>query len=147
MMKRNYSVFLGNVGSCLDQYCPAYGREFPVAELFDRVATIPLIRGAYRSRPEADVLAEIEARNLVAVRYVDENGENAVDFPANPNGSINSIAGICDTTGRVFGLMPHPEAFLSPYNSPTWTADQLKGELPAEGDGVQIFRNAVEYFA
>lgn len=45
MMKRNYSVFLGNVGSCLDRYCPAYGREYSIGELFDRVATIPLIRG------------------------------------------------------------------------------------------------------
>ena len=44
-MKRNYSVFLGNVGSCLDRYCPAYGREYSIGELFDRVATIPLIRG------------------------------------------------------------------------------------------------------
>ena len=42
---RKYSVFLGNVGSCLDRYCPAYGRDYSVSELFDRVATIPLIRG------------------------------------------------------------------------------------------------------
>ena len=83
----------------------------------------------------------------MAFRYANADGSLAEEFPANPNGSLNSIAGICDETGRVFGLMPHPEAFLSPYNSPTWTADQLKGELPAEGDGVQIFRNAVEYFA
>ncbi|MBP5532261.1 MAG: phosphoribosylformylglycinamidine synthase subunit PurQ, partial [Lentisphaeria bacterium] len=68
-------------------------------------------------------------------------------FPENPNGSLNGIAGICDPTGRVFGLMPHPEAFLSPYNAPDWTAAQLRGELPKEGDGVIFFRNAVDYIA
>ena len=92
-------------------------------------------------------LKQIEAKNLVVFRYANADGSLAEEFPANPNGSLNSIAGICDETGRVFGLMPHPEAFLSPYNSPTWTADQLKGELPKEGDGVAIFRNAVEYLA
>ena len=43
--------------------------------------------------------------------------------------------------------MPHPEAFLSPYNSPSWTTDKINGKLPAEGDGVVIFRNAVDYIA
>ena len=94
------------------------------------------------------VLAEIEARNLVAVRYVDADGNNATEFPANPNGSLNSIAGICDPTGRVFGLMPHPEAFLSPFNAPDWTeVKATKGELPAEGEGVKFFRNAIDYIA
>ena len=60
---------------------------------------------------------------------------------------MNAIAGICDSTGRIFGLMPHPEAFLSPFNSPSWTADKLKGELPPEGQGVAFFRNAVDYAA
>jgi phosphoribosylformylglycinamidine synthase len=68
------------------------------------------------------------------------------EYPYNPNGSPNGIAGICDPTGRVFGLMPHPEAFLSIYNHPYWTRLKIHGKLPQEGDGVTIFRNAVTYF-
>ena len=108
---------------------------------------LPLRHGEGKFVADAATLKQIEAKNLVAFRYANADGSLATEFPANPNGSLNSIAGICDETGRVFGLMPHPEAFLSPYNSPTWTADQLKGELPKEGDGVAIFRNAVEYLA
>ena len=108
---------------------------------------LPLRHGEGKFVADAATLKQIEAKNLVAFRYANADGSLATEFPANPNGSLNSIAGICDETGRVFGLMPHPEAFLSPYNSPSWTADQLKGELPKEGDGVVIFRNAVEYLA
>ena len=108
---------------------------------------LPLRHGEGKFVADEATLKQIEAKNLVAFRYANADGSLATEFPANPNGSLNSIAGICDETGRVFGLMPHPEAFLSPYNSPTWTADQLKGELPKEGDGVQIFRNAVEYLS
>ena len=108
---------------------------------------LPLRHGEGKFVADAATLKQIEAKNLVAFRYANADGSLATEFPANPNGSLNSIAGICDETGRVFGLMPHPEAFLSPYNSPTWTADQLKGDLPKEGDGVAIFRNAVEYLA
>ena len=108
---------------------------------------LPLRHGEGKFVADAATLKQIEAKNLVAFRYANADGSLATEFPANPNGSLNSIAGICDETGRVFGLMPHPEAFLSPYNSPTWTADQLKGDLPKEGDGVVIFRNAVEYLA
>ncbi len=69
-----------------------------------------------------------------------------MDFhPENPNGSVSAIAGICDPTGRIFGLMPHPEAFLSPLNAPDWQDKKLKGELPKEGEGVIIFRNAVDF--
>ena len=108
---------------------------------------LPLRHGEGKFVADDAVLAEIEKRHLAAVRYVDANGAPATEFPANPNGSLNSIAGICDPTGRVFGLMPHPEAFLSPYNAPDWTAAQQRGELPAEGDGVAFFRNAVNYLA
>ncbi len=108
---------------------------------------LPLRHGEGKFVADPAVLSEIEKRHLAAVRYVNADGTPATEFPANPNGSLNSIAGICDPTGRVFGLMPHPEAFLSPYNAPDWTATQLKGSLPAEGDGVKFFRNAVDYLA
>ena len=107
---------------------------------------LPLRHGEGKFVAAPEVLAEIEKRNLVAVRYANADGSLATEFPANPNGSLNSIAGICDTTGRVFGLMPHPEAFLSPFNAPDWTVQRENGKLPAEGEGAVFFRNAVEYF-
>ena len=106
---------------------------------------LPLRHGEGKFVADPETLAQLEAAQLVAFRYADAEGRPATDFPDNPNGSLNAIAGICDPTGRVFGLMPHPEAFLSPYNSPSWTADKVAGTLPEEGDGVRIFRNAVDY--
>ena len=64
-------------------------------------------------------------------------------FPANPNGSQGNVAGICDPTGRVLGLMPHPERNVLPTQHPRWTREGLK----AEGDGMKLFRNAVAFFA
>jgi len=64
-------------------------------------------------------------------------------YPENPNGSEDAIAGICDPSGRILGLMPHPERHLTPYLHPSWTR---RTEQPEEGDGLAIFRSAVEYF-
>ena len=75
------------------------------------------------------------------LRYVGPNGEPPV-YPHNPNGSQGDIAGLSDATGRVLGLMPHPERNVLPTHHPRWTRNGLK----SEGDGFVIFRNAVEYF-
>ncbi len=90
------------------------------------------------------ILDRIEQENLVALRYVDpDTGEPSAEYPANPNGSVNAIAGICDPTGRLMGLMPHPEAFHHFTNHPRWTrGDCSRNE---EGAGLKMFRNAVEY--
>ena len=93
------------------------------------------------------LFARIESENLVALRYVSADGSKAKGFPENPNGSINDIAGICDSTGRIFGLMPHPEAFLSPFNAPDWQSQKLEGRLPEWGEGKVIFDNAVKFAA
>ena len=92
------------------------------------------------------VMQSIVANNCIALQYVDNNGKPTQDFPFNPNGSHNAIAGICDKTGRIFGLMPHPEAFISPFNHPQWLEQKSNGVLPEEGLGMKIFHNAVEYF-
>ena len=63
-------------------------------------------------------------------------------FPDNPNGSMADVAGVCDTSGRVLGLMPHPERHLDPTHHPRWT----RGEAGPVGDGLQVFTNAVRYF-
>lgn len=90
----------------------------------------------------AEILDRIESRNLAVFKYSDSGYESPVmEFPLNPNGSLNAIAGICDETGRLMGLMPHPEAFVHRTNHPRWTREQL----PEEGDGLILFKNAVEY--
>ncbi len=110
-----------------------------------RVTRLPVRHGEGKFVASDTVLEQIEEKHLVALRYCDENGDVANDFPANPNGSLNSIAGICDPTGRIFGMMPHPEAFLSPYNHPDWVMSKLSGKLPPEGEGVPFFKNAVQF--
>ena len=69
--------------------------------------------------------------------------ESDQSFPVNPNGSTANLAGICDPTGRILGLMPHPERFLFRTQHPQWT----RLDLPEEGAGLRLFRNAVSYFA
>jgi len=110
----------------------------------DRIR-LPIRHGEGKFVADQDVLRQIEQNNLVALRYCSEEGDCNCGFPDNPNGSLNNIAGICDASGRIFGLMPHPEAFLSPYNAPDWRTEKLKGILPNEGEGVIFFRNAVEF--
>ncbi len=96
-----------------------------------------------------ETLRELEDTNLVAARYAGPNLANAEGkYPFNPNGSPNDIAALCDPSGRIFGLMPHPEGYLHYTNHPLWTRlrDERKREkLPEEGMGVGIFRNAVKY--
>ena len=95
---------------------------------------------------DEETLNELEEGGHVCLRYADPVSiEPTQEFPMNPNGSQNSIAGICDKSGRVFGLMPHPEAYISPFNHPHWTQQKINGTLPEEGLGMQIFRNAVEF--
>jgi len=110
---------------------------------------LPIRHGEGRFVPrDAELLAELEAKNLVALRYAEsETGETATSFPANPNGSVNGIAAICDATGRMFGMMPHPEAYLSPFNHPHWTRQKLNGVLPEKGLGQAIFDNGVKFAA
>jgi phosphoribosylformylglycinamidine synthase subunit PurQ / glutaminase len=85
-------------------------------------------------------LSALEAAGQVVLRYVDEDGRPTQSYPANPNGSPGAVAGVCDPTGRIFGLMPHPERHVDPLHHPRWTRRGPR----AEGDGLRIFRNAVE---
>ena len=87
------------------------------------------------------VLDNLESNGQVVFKYVDAEGNPATSYPLNPNGSDRCIAGICDATGRIFGMMPHPERYVSKYNHPRWTRESLD----EVGDGLAIFRNAVEY--
>lgn len=89
---------------------------------------------------DEELLKSIEDNNQVVFRYADNNYKETDKYPGNPNGSMNNIAALCDKTGRVFGLMPHPEAFVFKTNHPRWTRENV-----TDGAGLQIFKNAVEY--
>lgn len=86
------------------------------------------------------VLNRITMNHQVIFQYVNERGEEA-DYSWNPGGSIQNIAGICDPTGQILGMMPHPERHIEPTHHPRWTRNGLK----EWGDGFLIFRNAVQY--
>jgi phosphoribosylformylglycinamidine synthase I len=88
---------------------------------------------------DAAVLQRLKSGRQVALRYVTRDGEPA-SFPENPNGSVDGIAGICDPSGRIFGLMPHPERFVRREHHPSW-----QGGGFTRVDGIQLFKNAVNY--
>jgi phosphoribosylformylglycinamidine synthase subunit PurQ / glutaminase len=92
-----------------------------------------------------ETLRQLDSVGQLALRYVSQtaDGSGPVRFPDNPNGSQADVAGICDSTGRVLGLMPHPERHIDPTQHPRWTRD----EASSAGDGLQIFVNAVQYFS
>jgi phosphoribosylformylglycinamidine synthase I len=77
----------------------------------------------------------------VALYYTDETGNTSAGYPYNPNGSMNNIAGICDSSGRVFGLMPHPERHVRGTQHPQW----MRLGAKQYGDGFRVFQNAVAW--
>ena len=92
----------------------------------------------------ADAVADaVEQGALVPLRYVDGNGQPTEAWPDNPNGSPGAVAGLCDATGRVFGLMPHPEAYIYPEHHPDWIAQRDADALPRWGFGLGILANGI----
>jgi len=114
---------------------------------------LPVRHGEGKFYAEPSVMEPLAANGQIVLRYAMPDGDPARGaFPFNPNGSLEDAAGICDLTGRVFGLMPHPEAFNHATNHPDWTWQREKARhsgwhWDAEGAGIRIFRNAVQYFA
>ena len=113
---------------------------------------LPIRHGEGKFYAPPDVLEALKANGQVVMRYAGPDYQPARGrFPCNPNGSLDDIAGICDATGRVFGLMPHPEAFHHMTCHPQWTrqldCQERRRLSPAEweGHGLKIMRNAVEY--
>jgi phosphoribosylformylglycinamidine synthase len=91
---------------------------------------------------------EMEANGRLVMRYASQMKSNgtrdvaSVPYPDNPNGAMGNVAGVCDPTGRVFGLMPHPERFVDWTQHPRWTREPRR----EVGDGLRLFQNAVKYF-
>jgi phosphoribosylformylglycinamidine synthase I len=105
--------------------------------------SLPIRHGEGKLVPMDDsVLEQLNENHQVPLRYINPaDGLPTETYPMNPNGSRRGMAALTDATGRLFGMMPHPEAFLHRTNHPHWT----RRTLPEEGDGLALFRNAVSF--
>ncbi|MEE4607828.1 MAG: phosphoribosylformylglycinamidine synthase subunit PurQ [Desulfobacteraceae bacterium] len=115
-------------------------------------ADFPVRHGEGRFYADEEVIGRLKRNHQIVLRYARPDGSPAAGrFPDNPNGSVEDIAGICDPTGRVFGLMPHPEAFNDWTNHPDWTRERERLRRagmplqPGETVGVRVLRNAVDH--
>jgi phosphoribosylformylglycinamidine (FGAM) synthase-like amidotransferase family enzyme len=103
---------------------------------------LPVRHGEGKFIAPQETLQRIESQNLAPIYYLHpQTGKPALEYPHNPNGSLRAIAGLCDESGRLFGLMPHPECYLHRTHHPRWTRE----ELPEEGAGLLFFKNAAGY--
>ena len=101
---------------------------------------LPIAHGEGKFVPrDQGILDTLRQNDQVSLRYVDAQG-NPGGFPVNPNGSTDDIAGLCDPTGRVMGLMPHPERFVDITQHPQWTRGKV-----TRPDGRLFFQHAFEY--
>ncbi|MCL1832999.1 MAG: phosphoribosylformylglycinamidine synthase subunit PurQ [Leptospirales bacterium] len=112
---------------------------------------IPVAHGEGKFYAEDNILKQIESLGLVSMRYIKNGVRAELEFPYNPNGSINDIASICSPNGRIMGMMPHPERGMFFTQREDWTL--LKEvclrdgkEIPVYSDGLKIFNNAINYF-
>ncbi len=109
-----------------------------VGPLPERMA-LPVAHGEGRFWADRTTLGQVEAGGLVALRYADADGRPTQAFPHNPNGSLNAIAGVTDPSGRVLGLMPHPERNVARHHHPGWH----RRPPDLEPEGVVFFRQLV----
>jgi len=98
--------------------------------------------GKFVPRDE-DTFEHLDRQQQLVLRYVGREAGPSPVYPDNPNGSVGHVAGVCDESGRVLGLMPHPERYIDPTHHPRWTREGLA----ETGAGLRIFQNAVRYFA
>jgi phosphoribosylformylglycinamidine synthase len=113
--------------------------------------SLPIAHGEGKLFADAETLKRLKTGGQIAVRYTRGEICDYADLPANPNGSTDDIAGVTDETGRVLGLMPHPERAIAFTHQPHWPilGERLKRAgkpLPTDGPGLALFRNAVNYF-
>ena len=112
-------------------------------ELAD-VVRFPVAHGEGRFvAQDKSILDDLSKNNQIALQYASPDGTAAKQkYPDNPNGSVNDIAGVCNKSGTVFGLMPHPENAYFGFEGPNWTLERV---LQPYGDGLGIFRSMVSY--
>jgi len=110
------------------------------------VISLPVAHGEGKFYAEGPILDKIESSGQAALKYVGEDSASA-EYPFNPNGSLNDIAGITDSSGKVLGLMPHPERFIFKHHSPFWKDKRVSSFISEEVPfGLKFFENAVNYF-
>jgi len=108
----------------------------------EEIIYIPVAHGEGKFVVEDEAIVQkLQANKQVVFRYCDAGG-NTASYPGNPNGSMDEIAGICDRTGRVLGLMPHPERHFLASQHPSWTRGR---GASGRGQGAKMFENGVEY--
>lgn len=107
----------------------------------DDLITLPVAHGEGKFIPKNKAaLGELRRQRLIVFEYVDDKGAKK-GYPHNPNGSVENIAGICDRSGRIFGLMPHPERHMDAHQHPSWTRNSEAGA----GPGLAIFKNGINF--
>lgn len=100
----------------------------------------PVAHGEGKFFADQKTIEQIEKNNLVVFRYTDSEGSPTQTYPLNPNGALNAIGGITDTTGRVLGLMPHPECFVRIEQHPNWRRENI-----SQPHGLPLFENMIRY--
>jgi len=114
--------------------------------------SIPVSNGEGRLFAPPEVMKKINEHDLVGARYFTGEMSTYLNLPHNPNGSVEDIASMTDETGRIMGLMPHPERAMFFTQMPNWELTKQKylkegKKLPEFSDGIRIFKNSVEYFS
>lgn len=151
---RKVAITYNDSGNFINTWIKLKVREDSTCVFTRGISTLelPVRHGEGKFFAEKEMIGGLFEHNQVVLQYVDAQGNLAQGrWPLNPNGSLHDIAGVCDSTGRIFGLMPHPEAYNHYTNHPDWVAqrEQLaragKTIEREEGEGIAIFRNAVQY--
>lgn len=154
-LKREVALINNDCGGFRDQWVRLSVNEASPCVLSRGISALelPVRHGEGKFYADPEIIRRLVAQNQVFLRYAGTDGCAAGGaFPQNPNGSVEDIAGICDPTGRIVGMMPHPEAFNHLTNHPDWPVMRERAKrrgtpLPEEGQGIALFRNAVNYFA
>jgi phosphoribosylformylglycinamidine synthase I len=151
---RKVALTYNDSGNFVDRWVTLRAQENSVCIFTKGISTLdlPVRHGEGKFYAKKEIIDRLIEKNQVVIRYADEEGHPAQGkWPFNPNGSLYDIAGVCDSTGRIFGVMPHPEAYNHYTNHPDWTrkreelARMGKQMVDEEGEGIAIFRNAVTY--
>ena len=120
-----------------------------IEQLNNGLVSYQVAHGEGKFLAEKNTIDKIEKENLVTFRYIDDDGKSTQEYPENPNGSLNAIAGITDITGRILGLMPHPERFVRIEQHPNWRRMKINKSIRRAQDlrpqGLPIFENMIRY--
>ncbi len=153
---RTVALTWNDCGNFRDQWVHLAGNSASPCVFTSGLGTIdlPVRHGEGKFIADPEVINRLRDEGQIVFTYADQSGTPAgQSFPLNPNGSMEDIAGICDPTGRVFGLMPHPEAFNHPTNHPDWAGEKeaalRKGKAldSSMTPGIKLFKNGVDYMA